>query len=104
MIMSFIIAQVDFNITNFTSDGILRVAFDPYLSIFGNITWGLIFGFIGAAVYANERSLGTTAVYLIIVGMFMAIIFPNGLATIFGLLLAFIMATILYIAFVQQKM
>lgn len=93
--------DVLYNFSNFTRDGIIRVAFDPYLSIFGNYLWGIIFGFIGAGLYANERSLGTATIYLILVGAFMSIVFPVAVAGIFGLLLAFLLAVIFYKAFIQ---
>jgi len=92
-----------YNFQNFTADGILRVAFDPYLSIFGNFTWGIIFGFIGAGLYASNRSLGLIITYLILVGIFMSIIFPIQVVAIFGLLLAFLLATVFYITFVEQR-
>ena len=94
---------LEYNFSNFTSDGILRIAFDPYLSIFGNYTWGIIFGFIGAGLYANERSLGTITIYLILVGVFMSIILPVAFAAILGLILAFIVGTIFYVSFVKEK-
>ena len=100
---SIIMAVYQYNFSNFTADGILRVAFDPYLSIFGNFTWGIIFGFIGAGLYASNRSLGLSLTYLVLVGMFMSIIFPAQIIAIFGLLLAFLLATVFYIAFIQKQ-
>jgi len=91
-----------FNFSNFTNQGIFRVAFQVYYSTFGNFTWGIILGFIGAGIYANERSIGTTAIYLILVGVFMSIILPLPLAGIFGLILAFMITVIFYKAFVQD--
>ena len=96
-------ASVDYNFTNFTVGGLLRVAFDPYYAIFGNLTWGIIFGFIGAGIYANNQSLGTVGIYLIIVGVFFSIVFPIWFVYIFGLLLSFILSTIFYITFVKQR-
>ena len=106
LIIPWIIAQasLDFNLTNFTRDGIIRVAFDPYYAIFGNFTWGVIFGFIGVALYANERSIGTITTYLIIVGIFMSIIFPSILMGLFGMILAFTIAVIFYRTFIESKM
>jgi hypothetical protein len=95
--------QIDFNFSNFTTDGILRVAFDPYYAITGNFTWGIIFGFIGVAIYANERAIGTTSIYLILVGIFVSIIFPMALVTVLGMLLAFMLGIIFYRAFVQSR-
>jgi len=96
-------AVYQYNFQNFTADGILRVAFDPYLSIFGNFTWGIIFGFIGAGLYASNRSLGISITYLVLVGIFIAIIFPVEIIAIFGLLLAFLLATVFYVAFIEKR-
>jgi len=96
--------SLDFNLTNFTNDGLIRVAFDPYYGIFGNFTWGVVFGFIGVAIYANERSIGTTTTYLILVGIFMSIIFPSILMGLFGLILTFLIAIIFYKTFIESKM
>ena len=76
-------ATLDFNFTNFTSQGIFRVAFDPYVSVVGNFTWEIIFGFIGIAIYANERSIGTATLYLILIGLFISVVFPTALIGIF---------------------
>jgi hypothetical protein len=91
-----------YNFSNFTSHGIFKVAFEPYLAHLDNYFWGAFFGIIGVAIYANERSIGTIAVYMILVGIFMAIVFPVPLAGIFGLILAFILAVIFYKAFIED--
>lgn len=102
--MSIIIAAaLDFNFTNFTDAGILRVAFDPYVSVVGNFTWGIIFGFIGMAIYANERSIGTATLYLILIGLFISVVFPTALIGIFGLILAFVLGVIFYKTFVESR-
>jgi len=93
-----------YNFSNFTNNGIFRAAFTPYLTLLGNYFWGILFGFIGAAIYANERSIGTTTIYLILVGVFMSIVFPLPLAGIFGLILAFVLAIIFYKAFIQDTL
>lgn len=98
-----IASAVNFNFTDFTAEGILRVAFDPYYHIFGNFTWGAILGFIGAGLYANERSIGTIATYLILVGIFASILFPYDLALFFGIILAFVMGVIFYISFIESR-
>ena len=96
-------AAIDFSLTNLTTEGILRVAFDPYYNVFGNFTWGIIFGFIGAGLYANERSIGTITTYLILVGIFGSILFPAQLIMLFGLLLAFVLSVIFYISFIESR-
>ena len=96
-------AAIDFSLTNLTTEGILRVAFDPYYDVFGNFTWGVIFGFIGAGLYANERSIGTITTYLILVGIFGSILFPAQLVMLFGLILAFVLSVILYITLVESR-
>ena len=96
-------AAIDFSLTNLTTEGILRVAFNPYVSVFGNFTWGIILGFIGTGLYANERSIGTITTYLILVGIFGAILFPAQLVMLFGLLLAFVLSVIFYITFIESR-
>ena len=83
---------------------IFGYAFEPYITLFGNITWGIIFGFMGAALYvAAERSVLHIFGYLIIVGVFFAIILPTALIAILGLIASFIGATIVYRTFVESR-
>ena len=91
------------NLSNLTTDGILKAAFNPYYSVFGEFTWGIILGFIGAAVYINERSLSTITTYMILVGIFVSIIFPSHIIGLFGMLLALLLAVIFYKAFVERE-
>lgn len=96
-------ASIDFNLSNLTSEGILRAAFDPYYAIFGNLFWGIVLGMVGAGLYANERSIGTVTTYLILVGVFCGVLFPNQLVFLFGLILAFLLSTIFYITFIESR-
>ena len=96
-------AAINLNLSNLTSDGIIKAAFNPYYSIFGEFTWGIILGFIGAALYVNERSVGTITTYLILVGIFVSIIFPSHIIGVFGVLLAFLIAVIFYSAFYANR-
>jgi len=102
-ILSIVAAAINLNMSNFTRDGIIKVAFNPYVSIFGNMTWGIILGFIGAGLYANERSLATIVTYLVLVGMFFAIILPSPIVAILSLILIFAVTVILYKTFVEAK-
>jgi hypothetical protein len=104
--ISYIICAVsppEFNFTNFTGGGIIRWGMVPYYQIFGNFTWGIILGFIGAGLYASERSLGIAFIYLVLVGIFFSIILPMALVYLFGLLFAFIVTIILYRTFVEKR-
>ena len=92
----------DFNITNFTQNWLIY-AFNPYMNIFGNITWGIIFGFVGAGVYAGSRSAPTAFTYLVIVGLIFSALLPEALVAIFVLLLTFIGTGALYIVYVTRK-
>ena len=96
-------AALDYNFTNFTSTGILRIAMDPYFSLFGNLTWGIFFGFVGTGLYANERSIGTLIAYLVIVGVFFSIVFPAGLIYLFGLILSFALSVTFYRTFIENR-
>lgn len=95
--------SIDFDLNDLTVQGILRVAFDPYFSVFGEFTWGIIFGFIGAGLYINERSIGSIATFLILVGVFATIILPSEIIFLFSIILAFIITTIFYITFIESK-
>lgn len=99
----FMAATIGLNFTDFTAEGILRVAFDPYYNIFGNLTWGIIMGFIGGGLYANERSIGTITTYLILVGVFIGVLFPSQVLFLFGMILAFVISVIFYITFIESR-
>jgi len=49
-----IIMDAIINFTNFTSDGIFSISFAVYLSIFGDLFWGMLFGIIGGAMHRTE--------------------------------------------------
>ena len=101
--MMFMVNFTDFNVTNFMQR-IFVYAFNPYISLFGNLTWGIIFGFIGAAIYAgSEENYLIVAGYLIMMGTIFALILPYHFVAVFGLLLAFIATSIVYKAFVESR-
>lgn len=91
-----------FNFTEFINGGIIKWGMNPYYTIFGNFTWGIILGFIGAGLYANERSVGTVMLYLLLVGIFFSIIFPMPITYLFGLIFTFLITIILYKAFIEK--
>jgi hypothetical protein len=101
-LLAIILLAFDFNISNFTQNWLVY-AFDPYMHIFGNITWGLIFGFVGAGVYAGSRSATASFTYLVIVGLIFSSLLPEPLIAIFVLLLTFIGTGALYIVYVTRK-
>lgn len=92
----------DFNITNFTSNWLVY-AFSPYASIFGNAMWGIIFGFMGAGIYAGSRSGPTVFTFLIIVGLIFSIILPEALIAIFVMVVTLIGTSALYVVYVTKK-
>ena len=55
-------------------------------------------------MYAKKRSKLTTAVYLIIVGIFFGTVLPYHIAYLLGLVLAFIVAIIFYNTYIEKKM
>jgi len=90
------------NLTEFMGQ-VFVYAFNPYISMFGNLTWGLIFGFIGAAVYvSSERQTLTILGYLLLVGLIFVIILPWGAIAIFGLVTSFMVGSILYRVIVEN--
>ena len=99
----FIMANfIEFNLTNF-SINMFRLSFGPYIDIFGSLFFSIFFGFIGAGLYANERSIGSITTYLILMGVFMGFVMPYEVIAIFGLLLSFALAVIFYRTFVETK-
>ena len=98
-----ILAAINLNLSNLTTDGILKAAFNPYYSIFGEFTWGIILGFIGGALYINERSIGTTTTYLILMGLFVSIIFPSHIVGLFAIILSLLLSIIFYKAFIERQ-
>lgn len=101
-IVPIVLAALDFNFTNFTTEGVFKVSFSPFIHIFGNYFFPMLLGVIGSALYANERSLGTITVYLILMGAFFAIVFPQSMISIFMMLLAFALAVTFYKAFLRR--
>jgi hypothetical protein len=98
-----IIMDAIINFTNFTSDGIFSISFAVYLSIFGDLFWGMLFGIIGGALYASNRSIGVVTTYLIIVGSVLGILLPIFIIPIFGIILGFALTIIFYKTFVEKK-
>ena len=101
--MMVIATSINFDFDSFTVSGILRIAFDPYFTVFGNFTWGVIFGFIAAGMYINERSIGSLATFLILCGVFGAVILPAEFIFLFSIILTFIISTVFYITFIESK-
>jgi len=78
-------------------------AFAPYIALLGVFTWGIIMGFMGAAIYvSSERQTFTVLGYLVLVGVSFAVLLPAGLAYILGLTMAFIVTAILFKIFVDR--
>ena len=91
------------NFSNFTSDGIFHISFYVYLVLFHDLFWGILGGIIGGGLYAQKRSLGTLTLFLVIWGTFFAIVLPEPVAPIFGLILAFALAVTFYRTFVDKQ-
>jgi len=94
--------SIDINVTEFLKQP-FKYAFDPYVSLFGNLTWGILFGFMGAGIYVGSHSQTTTFAYLVIVGIVFSIILPSAIIAIFGIIMAFIGAVALYTLYVQKR-
>ena len=99
--MEIVLVQL-YNFTEFFDTGVIKMGFDPYIQILHDFFWGIFFGFIGSAIYAQNQSKATIAGYLIIVGAFFAIVLPYAAAVIFGIILAFVMGIIFYNAVVKR--
>ena len=97
-----VMVNIGFNFTDFIDGGMLRWGIVPYYVIFGNFTWGIILGFIGTGLYANERSLGTVMLYLLLVGIFFAIVLPFSFVFLLGLIFTFLISVVLYKGFIEK--
>lgn len=102
-IMPDLVCAFQFNLTNLTDTGLARAMVDCYRTIFGDFFWSIFFGFIGAGVYVNERSLGAIVTYLTLIGIFMSIVFTLEVVAIFGVFLAFLLGVIFFRAFVDRR-
>lgn len=80
-----------------------RMAFVPYTNLLGNYFYAMFFGFIGGAIYMGTGNIGSTLVYFILVGIFMALVIPSLILAVFGIISGIIVASILYYALVQKK-
>ena len=83
-------------------NGILYHSFDVYLAVLGEFFFGMFFGFIGAGIYVNNRNYSTITTYLVLVGVFFAIIMPTHIVGVFGIILAFLIGAILFKSFVDK--
>jgi len=102
-LINLVMTSINLNLSNLTTDGLIKAAFNPYYSIFGEFTWGIILGFIGGALYINERSISTTTTYLILTGIFVSLIFPSHIVGLFGIILSLMIAIIFYKAFIERE-
>ena len=98
----FVLISIDINISDFITNWSVY-AFNPYTSIFGNITWGIMFGFFTGGVYVTSKSQTTTFALLVVMGIVFAIILPQALVAIFALVVVFIGTIALYVAFVTTR-
>jgi len=101
-LLLYVLVTVDINLSDFISNW-TQYAFNPYTSLFGNLTWGFIFGFIGAGIYMGSKSQATTFTYLVIVGIIFAVILPQAMIGILGIIITFMGTVALYIAFVTTR-
>lgn len=102
LLFRFIMVTFDLNVSEFMHQP-FKYALDPYTSLFGNLTWGILFGFVGAGVYVGSHSQTTTFAYLVIVGIVFSLILPAAIISIFGIVMAFIGAIALYTLYVTRK-
>ena len=89
-------------VSNLTSNP-FQMGFVPYTNLVGNWFFAMFFGFIGGSVYIGTGNKNALLTYLILVGIFMTLVLPSLVLAIFGLLTGFIIASILYFAFIQKR-
>lgn len=104
--MSSLLAVIRLNLTNITYE-LPRMAVTPYTNIFGDLFFGIFFGFIGVSIYAagsgDSRIYLVLIAYLVAVGLIFSVVLHFAVIAIFGLLLAFLITTVLYKVFVESR-
>lgn len=104
--IALILLEINLNLSNITYE-LVRYSVTPYTNVFGDMFWGIFFGFIGTALYVagtgDSRIYLILTAYLVAVGLFFGIILDNAIVAIFGLILAFLISSIFYKAFVESK-
>lgn len=108
MISSFLALAVKLNFTDFNAthfiNNLWQIPFDPFLALFGNIFWGIFFGFIGGALYVgSEKSKMLIFGYLVIIGLIFAVLLPFAVAGIMVLVLALIASSAVFKTFVESR-
>ena len=104
--ISSILLQINLNLSNLTYE-LARHSVTPYTNIFGNLFYGIFFGFIGTAIYAagtgDSRIYLVLTSYLVAVGLIFGVILDNAIIAVFGLILAFLISAILFRVFVEAR-
>jgi len=102
-LISVFVASIDINLSE-VLDAPFQYAFEPYIAIFGDTFFGILFGFMATAIYVgSEKNYIILMGYFVILCIFFAIVLPYALAGMLGLFAAFIATTILYKAFVEAR-
>lgn len=89
-------------ITNLTENP-FRYGFQPYTAMIGNYFYAVFFGFIGGSIYMGTGNIGSTMVYFLLVGIFMAMVIPSLVFFVFGLITAIIISVILYRVLIEKR-
>jgi len=98
----FIMVTIDINLSDFVTNW-LKYAFNPYTSIFGDLTFGILFGFIGAGVYVGAGSKITIFGFMILAGIIFAVVLPSVVILMFAVLVTFIGTAVLYNVYTRTK-
>jgi len=98
----FVLVSIDINLSDFVRNW-SQYAFNPYTSIFGDLAFGILFGFIGAGIYVGAGSKVSVFGYMIVIGIIFAVVFPAIMILMFGVLVTFIGTGVLYNVYARTK-
>jgi len=101
-LLTLVLVTIDINLTDFITNWTIY-AFSPYTTIFGDLTFGIILGFIGAGAYVGAGSKILVFGFMIVVGIIFAVVLPDTLILMFGVLVTFIVTATLYNVYTQTQ-
>ena len=98
----FVLVSIDINLSDFVNNWMIY-AFSPYTTLFGDLTFGIIFGFIGAGIYVGAGSKVTIFGFMILTGIVFSVVFPSTVIIMFAVLVTLIGTAALYAVYTQKQ-
>jgi len=97
-----VLVSIDINLSDFVHNW-SQYAFSPYTTIFGDLTFGILFGFIGAGIYVGAGSKVSVFGFMILAGIIFAVVFPAIMILMFAVLVTFIGTGVLYSVYTRTR-